>query len=67
MLRRPNVDIAECYQHARHCAEYAETISDLRTSDQFRLLEQGWLQMAHGMETADRITAFIRRGKPKAN
>ena len=65
MLRHRNVDIAECYQQAQHCAEYADGISDARASDQFRLLGQGWLKMAHGMEAADRFTAFIQRVKLK--
>lgn len=65
MLRRPNIEIAECYQHARDCAEHANSNSDLKVSDRFRLLEQGWLKVAHSMAAADRFTAFIRRGKLK--
>lgn len=67
MLRRPDVDIAECYEHARHCAEHANATFDLRVSDQFRLLEQGWLKTAYGMEAAYRFAAFIRRVKLKVH
>jgi len=66
MLRRPNVGVAECYQQARHCAEQAKGILDLKLRHHFRLLEQGWLKTARGMEAADRFAALIRRGKQKA-
>jgi hypothetical protein len=50
-------EIEECRAHAAHCARQAKSTACPDIREDFRRLEQNWLQLARSYEVARRIAS----------
>ena len=50
-------EIEECRAHAAHCARQAKSTACLDIREDFRRLEQNWLQLARSYEVAQQIVS----------
>jgi hypothetical protein len=48
-------EIEECHAHAAHCARQAKSAARPDIREDFRRLEQNWLQLARSYEVARQI------------
>ena len=52
-----NKEIEECRAHAAHCARQAKSTACPDIREDFRRLEQNWLQLARSYEVAQQIVS----------
>jgi hypothetical protein len=57
-------EIEDCQAHAAHCARQAENAACADIRNDFRRLEQNWLQLARSYEIAQQIVRADANGSP---
>jgi hypothetical protein len=60
-------EIEDCQAHAAHCASQASNATCPHIRDDFRRLEQSWLQLAHGYEVAQQVLSGKTNGGAQAS
>lgn len=55
MLSKLSDDVAECYQHARECAQKAMGERDARLREDLLAMERRWLFLARSYELSEQI------------
>jgi hypothetical protein len=58
MLQKTSDIIANCYRHARDCADKAKQATIVSDQTFFRELERRWLFLAHNCELTDSLVTL---------
>ena len=65
MLQQTNKDVALCLERAQECRRRADETSDPAVRKTYLEIEENWLLLARGYETANRINTYVETAERK--